>query len=387
MFGSNKDMAKNNTRKKILYVRSGPYEVNLKGYNLQELGLASALLKYQYQTDIVYYTRSNDHDQIVACDDGNIKILWRHGIKILRSGIYPSVLNTNFLKQYEFAICSEYSQIMSILLSKHIPTYIYNGPYYNLFKIPFVEPIYDACFCKYINNNIRHVFCKTKMAEAYLNKKGIYNTSAIGVGLDINKFSAVTNPDENTKKLLDKMHGKFNFLYVGSISKRKNILLIINSFIKFSSSDLKQDCQLVLVGRQEKKYKDICKSVIPSSLMDKIVWYDHINNTDLMYVYKAADVFLLPSIQEIYGMVLLEAMYFGVSVISSHTAGADMMIDNGENGIIVDSYSIDAWVKVMNTLYKNENLRNSMGKKAAKTIREKYMWSNIAEQMVEEFEK
>ena len=367
--------------KKILYVRSGPYQVNINSYNLQEVGLATALLKYGYQTDIVYYSKDGDKEQELHTEEGNINVLWCHGIKLMRSGIYRQVLDKNFLSQYDFAICSEYSQIMSILLSRRIPTYIYNGPYYNLFKIPFVEPIYDALFCKYINMNVKHVFCKTKMSENYLNKKGIRNTSTVGVGLDVEKFKVNKCPSENAQRLLSAMKGKFNFLYIGSISKRKNVLLIIQSFSKFIDKTKAMDCQLVLVGKSEEGYKDICLREVPDNVKDSIVWHEHIDNAETKFIYQAADVFLLPSVLEIYGMVLLEAMYFGLPVISSHTAGADLMIENGNNGIIIDEYDCNLWAKAMTDLYRDSSMRKSIGEAATKKITNEYMWSNIAENM------
>ena len=137
---------------KILYIRSAPYEADIKSYNSQEIGMATAFKKMGCVCDILLYTKNNNHDEIIENDGQKIRILWRKGIKVLRSGIYPSILKKAFLSQYDAVICSEYSQIMSVLLlKKHHNVYIYNGPYYNLFKIKITEKIYDLLFCGYIN--------------------------------------------------------------------------------------------------------------------------------------------------------------------------------------------------------------------------------------------
>ena len=124
----------------ILIVRSGPYQVDVNAYNLQELGLAVALSKQGNNCSVLYYHKTQNKDETIVKDGHKINIFWRKGIRLLRSGIYPSVLKKEFLMQYDIVIASEYSQIMSLLIArKHKNTYVYNGIYYNLFKIHFLH--------------------------------------------------------------------------------------------------------------------------------------------------------------------------------------------------------------------------------------------------------
>ncbi|MBT1165053.1 hypothetical protein [Bifidobacterium felsineum] len=205
--------------RKILYVRSGPYKLNLSKYNSQEVGLAKALTDLDCSVDILYYSDKN-YDQIINYNDRTIKILWRKGIKIFRTGIYPSLLNQAYLKQYDAIICSEYSQLMSIILSKlHNNVYVYNGIYYNLFKLPFIEKFYDWLFVPLINKNVKGIFCKTRKAKKYLENKGINNLQVIGVGLDPKPVPK--QMDKQTKCLLRKMDNHHNILFVGQLTKRK----------------------------------------------------------------------------------------------------------------------------------------------------------------------
>ena len=123
---------------------------------------------------------------------------------------------------------SEYSQIMAILLSGlHNNVYVYNGPYYNLFKVKLIEPIYDRIFVPVLNKRLKKIFFKTKMAEKFLEKKGFSNTIPVGVGLDLEKYKKEEKIDTSTRTVLNKMKGHKNVLFVGSISKRKNVELII----------------------------------------------------------------------------------------------------------------------------------------------------------------
>lgn len=372
--------------KRILYIRSGPYQVELNSYNLQELGLASSLYKLGYQCDIMYYHRKKNYEQKILKNGIEIRILWRHGIKLFRTGIYLSMLNKNFLKQYDYVICSEYSQIMSVLMCRQFKnTYIYNGAYYNLFKIPFMERIYDKLFCHYINKKVQKVFCKTKMAEEYMHKKGINNTITVGVGLDTEKFDKAMEVKQNTQEILNKMKGHRNLLYIGSIIKRKNIEILIKAFVEVKKANSMQDLQLVLIGEGNRKYTEYCNSLLPNDLKKDVIWCRYIENAQTKFIYEEANIFILPSTQEIFGMVLLEAMYFGKPTIASCSAGATTLIENRKNGILIEKFEVKEWANALELLLNNNEKAKKMGECAMQTIKNEFMWNKIVTKMQESF--
>ena len=291
-----------------------------------------------------------------------------------------------FTTNYDIIIVSEYSQLMAYLISKkHNNVYIYNGIYYNLFKIPFMEKIYDGLFCKYLNKKIRKIFTKTNFAKSYLNTKGIDNTETVGVGLDTQKFDEETNIEKETQDLLNKMNNHHNILYVGSISSRKNVMFIVKSFIKYLDENNAVSTQLVIIGKDEKGYMKSCIDVIPERYKDKFIWCQHIKNAQLKFIYKEADLFLLPSIQEIFGMVLLEAMYFGIPVISSNNAGANTLIENGANGFIIDNFEEEKWGNKIKEIIEDSKKAKLIGHKAYETIKNNFMWDKIVNKMIKNF--
>lgn len=368
---------------KILYLRSAPYELNFNSYNLQEIGLAKSIIKQGHKCDVIYYSKQNKN-QLIHTEYGDFNLFWRKGFKILRTGIYPQILKRSFLNQYDAIIVSEYCQIMSVLITLfHNNVYLYNGPYYNLFKIPFVERIYDFLFCSYINKKMKHVFCKTKMAETFLNKKGILNTSVVGVGLDVDKFNTVKDLTPETTDLLDKMRNHKNILYVGAISDRKNTELLIKSFNELKEDSNYQNVQLVLIGRSIKGYKHKCIKLVDEKLQKSIIWCDFIPNDQMKYIYEESDMFLLPSIQEIFGMVLLEAMYFSLPVISSDNAGANTLIKSNYNGVIIKNFSSKDWANKIKKLIDDEEKSKEYGVLAQTTIKSDFLWDSISKKMVD----
>lgn len=370
---------------KILYVRSGPYQINLDSYNSQELGLATAFAELGIQCDILYYHKKKNFDQIVQKQNHEIKILWRKGIRLLRSGIYPQILKKKVLVEYDAVIVSEYSQIMSVLISRlHSNVFVYNGPYYNLFKLPFLEKIYDFLFVKTLNNRIRHFFCKTQMSMEYLQGKGIKNCSVIGVGLDPEKFEKENYPDENTKHLLSLMEMHRNLLYVGSVSERKNVDFLIKVFNELKKKNECNDLQLVIVGKSESGFWDECKKNIEPHAEKFIVYIPFIKNAQLKFIYEKSDVFVLPSKQEIFGMVLLESMYFGKPAVASASAGAKTLIENGICGIIVDDFDVNLWQASLENVLR-ENI-SELGKRAEIRIKNNFLWDGIAASIISTME-
>ncbi|HEX0571341.1 TPA: glycosyltransferase family 4 protein [Streptococcus pneumoniae] len=372
--------------KKVLIVRSGPYQVNPEGYNLQELGLASAISQQGYQCDVMYYHKTKNYDQLYEKNGEQIKIFWRRGIRLFRSGIYPQILREKFLNQYDKIIISEYSQIMAVLLSRiHSNVYIYNGSYYNLFKIPIIEPIYDFLFVEMLNKRTKTVFCKTEKAECYLKNKGFNDCKVVGVGLDIEKFEQEEEPTEDTIELLRRMENKQNILYVGSLSKRKNTAQLIRIFnILKSKSGKKNELQLVLIGKDE---DNIVEKINYSRFKDDIIYQPYLKNSQLQFIYPSSQLLVLPSVQEIFGMVLLEAMYFKLPVVSSASAGGETLIQDGINGKIVNDFNDEHWVDCIENLLNNPLELKRLGECAHKRITEQFMWSSIARKIIETFDE
>lgn len=366
--------------KKILYLRCAPYKINNDFYNLQEVGLAKGLHNcLGYKVDIIYY---NDVNLIKRIDD-NIRIIYMKGIKILRTGIYPTILLKKIYNDYDIVISSECNQLMSYILSKKKNNfYIYHGPYYNMFKIPFLEKIYYLMFAKSLNS-VKKIFTKTNFSNEYLKKYGITNVITTGVGLDVDKFKN-SNLDSSTNEVLKVLKKRKNILYVGSIIDRKNLIFIIRTFINYLEN-YNINVNLVIVGDGKKVYKNKCLNIIPEKYSKNFVWISKLKNAQLKYIYQNVDMFICASKKEIFGMALLEAMYFKVPVLSNKNAGACTLIKNKYNGFILDSYDVDVWSYKIDMILSNDNMCKKIGENANKTITNYYNWDTIANKMTKCF--
>jgi glycosyltransferase involved in cell wall biosynthesis len=98
--------------------------------------------------------------------------------------------------------------------------------------------------------------------------------------------------------------------------------------------------------------------------------------------YQAADVFMLPSLHEPFGIVVLEAWSAGLPVIAADTGGLKTLVDSGRTGLLFDSKSVDAALNAYFKLMGDSELRGRMRENAACEVREKYSWNTITEKLI-----
>lgn len=91
-------------------------------------------------------------------------------------------------------------------------------------------------------------------------------------------------------------------------------------------------------------------------------------NTELKEKYKEADIFILPSTIEGFGMVFLEAMNYGLPVIGSNVGGIPEIIDDGKNGFLVDPENPKEIAEKIRIIFEDEALRNKISENAYKRV-------------------
>jgi glycosyltransferase involved in cell wall biosynthesis len=136
---------------------------------------------------------------------------------------------------------------------------------------------------------------------------------------------------------LNKRYQK-RFLFVGRLSKVKNLELLINVFNKLPSH------QLTIIGDGEEK------SYLTSMANENIKFIAPIENTKLKHKFNENDVFILPSISEPWGLVVEEALYFGLPVVVSHQCGASELVTNGKNGYVFSAFNREELIDIINKI-------------------------------------
>lgn len=367
---------------KILYIKNSSSKFNLNTYNVQAIGLGKAFCQLGFDYDFMFFSKKNSLVKEKRINGHTFRILEKKGIRFFRSEYCRSVLNNRFLSNYDIVISTEYGQIMTYCLSRVAKNIVmYSGPYYNLFKFPFVSPIYDLFFNKSINKNCKAKFVKSSLAKKYLEEKGFNNLYNIGVGLDTERFDENTCINDETKTIQLFMQNNPCLLYVGSLSKRKNFPFLLKVYQQVVR--IHPEIKLVIIGKGNDHFVNRCLKHIDESARNGILRVQSVDNPQLKFLYPLAKAFLLPSKQEIFGMVILESMYLGAPVITSNNGGSSTLIEGQNTGIIIHDFEVNHWVDAIEKILTDSVDTKEMISLAHDLVKTKYSWLNLAKEMLE----
>lgn len=380
--------------KNILLVRATPNDLDINAYNVQQVGIGKSLVNKGYNYDFITFKKKAPRKEVVFYENNGCtaKCIELPRKRFFRWGINTDICKKEFLDKYDLIICQEYYQLETYLIArKSNRVAMYSGPYYNMFFPGFFSPIYDFFFTKKIDERIEHKFVKSVLAYDFMEKKGYTGLKNVGVALDTSRFDNVEILPE-TQKLMEFMKENPCLLYVGSLIERKNYPFLLEVYKKMLK--VRPDIKLVLIGKSKvsatEKYlgkKDESYAAKYDAQMTEkekasIYHLDRLPNPQLKYIYPLAKAFLLPSVLEIFGMVLLEAMYFGAPVVSSRNGGSLTLMQDGSCGQIVDKFDVKLWCEAILKYLDNPEYNEKISQEAKRKIREEYTWDVITDKML-----
>lgn len=213
----------------------------------------------------------------------------------------------------------------------------------------FLSPAYrNYVFEKYVPTDLHKILFE----KSYIIPNGI------------NKFW-----HSNILKSSKNFQGIINFIFVGELSKNKNIHKVIKILKEFKKI---QNCKLTIIGnpgnysKQILRLVDINKNFVTylGEIRDKNILLNHLRNST---------IFIMPSEHETFGLVYIEAMSQGIPCIYSKGQGIDGYFEEGEVGFPINPNDIqdsnDKIIKILNNY-------DSISKRCLLTVN-KFKWTNI----------
>ncbi len=183
-------------------------------------------------------------------------------------------------------------------------------------------------------------------------------------------------------------------LFVGRIEPLKGVDTLIKAMSCLRVKEFERPAYLVIVGGDpnvppEEMSVEMARlqSLCHDLCMDRMVVFLGKRGQDtLPYYYSAAEVLVMPSHYESFGMVALEAMACGTPVVASQVGGLAFLVQDGVTGFHVPDQDEEALCDRLTRLLGNSSLRSQMGQAAADYAR-KYSWHQIASQVIEVYER
>ncbi len=242
-------------------------------------------------------------------------------------------------------------------------------------KIP--KMIYDKTLGYIKRKLIKPYFIAVAKSEIPMIKQyGIDDDHIFYIPHGVNTEIFKPTYSDDLKRKYD-LEGYDVILYVGRIAKGKglNILIkILNNLIQ-----KKKNVKLLIVGG-DSGYLSIVLSLIKKYNLSKyVIMPGFISKKELPKYYSMADLVVYPSRQEIFGLVILEAMACEKAVIGSDIMGPREIIVNGETGYTSNFEDLNEVSEMILNLLNDRKLLTEMGKNAIKRIKQVYSWKRSAE--------
>ena len=191
------------------------------------------------------------------------------------------------------------------------------------------------------------------------------NTSVIHSGVDLQRFSKGAKQRTETRKELGFSPHSLVVGYVGWLIPIKGVTYLVNAMARIVEQHPKS--LLVLVGNGDDKGEEEIKlkeQVEKAGLADKVRFLGW--RPDVDEIMGCFDIFVLPSLNEGMGRVLVEAMAAGLPIVASRVGGIPDLVKQGENGLLVPPADTSALEKAISALLQDGARRKRMGKAGKK---------------------
>jgi glycosyltransferase involved in cell wall biosynthesis len=154
-------------------------------------------------------------------------------------------------------------------------------------------------------------------------------------------------------------------LFAGKLIEKKQPLLLIDAFARARRD---HDAWLLIAG--DGPLRAECEALVARLRVPNVIFAGFLNQTELPDAYAAADMFVLPSkLHETWGLVVNEAMNFGLPVVVSDKVGcAADLVHPGRNGVIVPHDDAGALAHAIGTLLADPSLRQFFGAESRRII-------------------
>ena len=213
-------------------------------------------------------------------------------------------------------------------------------------------------------------------------------------GVDLERFKPMNQAEAKARLGLPLHHRPI--LFVGRIQPLKGIDTLIKALalVKQREPAIAQNICLSIIGgdpnpdsQLEQAEFERLKTLSADLDMGELITFLGAKDQDsLVYYYSAAEMVVMPSHYESFGMVALEAMACGTPVIASNVGGLSFNIEDGFNGYLVPGRDPQALADKILLLLKYKALRDQLSEQAQAWVT-RYSWVNIADEVLEVFER
>lgn len=220
---------------------------------------------------------------------------------------------------------------------------------------------------------------KSRMIKSGVDPEKIF---VLGVGVDMAPFIDVdANEIAAFRREIGVPNNAVLIGYAGRIEKTKNVLLLIKAFEKIAIQFV--EAYLLIAGSASDYVAELqgyCNE-LPAHISNRIAWQLNFPVEKKTLVFNSMDVLVLPSHNESFGIVFLEAWTCKKPVIGASIGAVRDVISEGEDGLLMEMDNEVSLAEKLSVLIENEPLRKTMGEKGFAKVKENYTWDIITSRL------
>lgn len=361
-------------KKKVLFITNIPAPYRIDFFNefgkevdltviYEAKGASDQGIRFNYNLEEI------KNFKVIFLDDGNIKerkINWKI-IKYLKKNVYDEVFVTNY---------SYFTEMIAIIFLKlkHIQYYMETDG-----GIIKNENIIKRLYKKFLVSGAKGYFSPSKKTDEYLEYYGAKKEKIYRY-----PFTSLRESDI-LEKTLNKEEKR---VYKDKLGVKEDIVILgVGRFIYSKGWDLLLHAAVnldknigiyIVGGKTTIEYQSIKENLN----LTNVYFVEFKNKKELNEYYKAADVFVLPTRGDVWGLVINEALSCGLPTITTDACIAGLeLIKDGYNGYLIKNEDFEELRDKLIYLSKNDEVRNNMASNALKQI-EKYSIENEAKKHI-----
>jgi glycosyltransferase involved in cell wall biosynthesis len=206
----------------------------------------------------------------------------------------------------------------------------------------------------------------------------------IPCGTDLDNFHSIPKFEARERLGLDP--AEQIVLYVGRFDPRKGIETLVRS-LAMSEVRNRGKIRLVIAGgtdsesADEQERKRIAQIIQEVGLTEQTIFPGHLGHDVLPLYYAAADVCVIPSHYEPFGLVAIEAMACGTPVVASDVGGLKFTVVPEETGLLVAPQDTAAFAAAIDRILTDELWATKLRKQASARVRQKFSWTRVGIQL------
>lgn len=172
-------------------------------------------------------------------------------------------------------------------------------------------------------------------------------------------------------------------LHVGTLEPGKNTVRIVQAYARYLKS-VAQPLPLVLAGDRGWKHEAVFQAIEQEKLGENLKYIGHVKDDSLPPLYRGAEFFLFPSLNEGFGLPPLEAMQCGTPVIAANRSSLPEVL--GDAALYVDPFSVEDLTQKIIQLANDKELQQGMREKGLLQAA-RYSWQRTAEQTLDVYRR